>query len=427
MLRRFNLLCLVLFFAISLAAQDSLYLSLDDLISKTKKESLTIKKGQMEVDIANAEVQKSKEWWLPNIFLGTNFHHLDGRALNSDGRFFDDVNRQSRWYGAEVNLDLNIGKGIFESKSKRLQSQEARLKNEASTNSIVLNGIVLYYELIRISAEKKLNEQLRNNKESLVSQLEAQVNQGLKLESDLLLAKSKAARLHAMVMQLDQHFRHAMTDLAIALNISDGTKLYVDFSDLKLLELFEGNTKNGNNVEEHPLYQSKKFKVEAEEKMGKAITQGMLIPQVGVRYSYGPFGYDFGDNQLTRGIQGYLGWNLPIGQLIYGGDSKISKSKMKLNQLDLNLQKETLTQRIAQYRMQLEESREMIAIIEQGRKYAEQALEQANLRLSEGLGNIYNVLLAEEEYAETQTQYIDAVVNFNLLQYRLWDALGNRF
>jgi len=422
-----NLLFLVLVFAFSISAQSDIYLSLDELISRTKKDNLSIKRGQINVDLANAEVQKSKEWWLPNVFLGTTFHHLDGRALNSDGRFFADVDRQSRWYGGELNVDLDIGKGIYNSKAKKLKAQQAVLENEASENMVVLNAISTYYDLLRVSAEKKLYEELKDNKESLIIQLEAQVNIGLRLDSELLLAKSKASRLNVKIIELNQQYRHAMANMALALNISDAANLFIDLNDLKKLDLVNANESNDSNITNHPLYKSLEFKARAEEKTAKAITQGLLIPKVGIRYSYGPFGLDFSDNQVTRGLQGYLGWDLPLGQLFYAGDSKISKAKSKLIQVELDIQKETLSHRISEYKSQLIDAEEMISLTERGKVYAEQALEKTNQRQAEGLGNLYEILLAEEEYRESQLQYYDAVINYNVLQYKLMDALGNQF
>lgn len=427
MYRIFNLLIVLLIFVISLSAQETIYLSLDDVIDRTKKENLSIKKGNLNIDLANAELQKAKEWWLPNVFVGTNFHHLNGRALNSDGRFFADVDRQSRWYGGEVNLDLNIGKSIYNSKAKKLQVQQAIQQNEINSNSIILNTISAYYELLRISAERKLYEELKTNKESLVQQLGAQVNIGLRLESDLLLAKSKTSRLNVTLMQLNHQYQDALTNMALALNLKDRSKIYVNLDDLKKMDLINPEDESKPQISNHPVYKSIQLKVEAENNIAKGIARSLLIPQVGARYSYGPFGFDYSDNQLTRGLQGYLGWNIPIGQLVYGGDSKVSKTKSLINQLDLEIQKETLSQRIVEYQAQFREASEMIGLTEDGKAFARQALDQSNLRLEEGLGKLYEVLLAEEEYKEAQLQFIDAVINYNLVQYKLWEALGNGF
>ncbi len=427
MQRIFNTIVLLLIFAVPIFAQDALYLSLDGLIARTKKENLSIKKGQFNLELANAELQKSKEWWFPNVFLGTNFHHLNGRALNSDGRFFADVDRQSRWYGGEVNIDLNIGKGIYNSRAKRFQVEQARMQNEVAGNTILLHTISIYYELLKISAKKKLYEELKSSKESLIQQLETQVNIGLKLESDLLLAKSKASRLNVTILELNQQFQHAMANMALALNISDVSNIYVDSNDLEKIDLIKSNDFGELQISNHPLYKAVEFKIEAEHNVAKGIARGILIPQVGARYSYGPFGFDYGDNQLTRGFQAYLGWNVPIGQLVYGGDSKISKSKSKINQLDRQIRKETLSQRIVEYQSQLRDAKDMIILTEEGKDFARQALDQSNQRQIEGLGNLYEVLLAEEEFKKTQLQYIDAVVKYNMIQYMMWDAMGNRF
>lgn len=410
----------------SLQAQEQVYLSLDELISRTKGENVLIKKGQLNVELANAEVQKAKEWWLPNVFLGTNIHHLNGSALNSDGAIFPDVDRQTRWYGGEINLDLNIGKGIYDTKVKKLQAERVKLQNEVSSNAIVLNSIMSYYDLLKISAEKKIYEELISSKENLIGQLEVQVTSGLKLESELLLAKSISTRFKVQLLELNQRHQESITDLSLAANISDRSKVYVDFKDLQKIELMNVDEVGQTSFDNHPLYKMFLVQSEAEKKIDKGISSSLIIPRAGLRYSYGPFGLDYTDNQLTRGLQGYLGWNLPLGQLFFGGDSKISKSKSKINQLELEFQEETLSQKVVEYKNQLKDALAMIALTEEGKKYSNESLNQSNQRLGIGLGNLYEVLLAEEEFMQSQIQYLDALINHNIIQYKLWDALGNK-
>lgn len=419
-------LFLLIIVSFSIHAQDQVYLSLDELITRTKGENVLIKKGLLNTELANAEVQKSKEWWLPNIFLGTNIHHLDGSALNSDGVIFPDVDRQTRWYGGEINLDLNIGKGIYNSKVKKLQAERVKLQNEVSSNAIVLNSIISYYELLKVSAEKKIYEDLISSKENLIGQLEVQVASGLKLESELLLTKSIATRFKVKLLELNQKHQESITDLSLAANISDRSKVFIDFNDLQKIELNKLDEDGEYSFDNHPLYKMFLVQSEAEKNVTKGVSRGLLIPQVGLRYSYGPFGLDYTNNQLTRGLQGYLGWNLPLGQLIFNGDSKISKSKSKINQLELEFQEETLSQKVVEYRNQLKDAITMIALTEEGKKYSIEALSQTNQRLGVGLGNLYEVLLAEEEFMQSQIQYLDALINHNIIQYKLWDALGNK-
>lgn len=406
-------------------AQDSLYLTLDRVIASVKNENLNLKKNILQAELATAEWQEAKQWWLPEVFIGTTFHHLDGSGLNTDGRIFMDVDRQSRWYGGEVNFNWDIGKGLFDTEAKKLVAESAQLFGNVTKNEVAIEGVNAYYQLLIAATKKDIFEDLIIGKEDLIQQLKVQVDVGLRLESELLLAQSNKQRLQLQLLETKQNFQQAMANMLVVLNIKDRAALNFQMTDLQLIDLVNLEELTDNSSKEHPLIIANKRKLAAVQKTADAVKKGMLIPNAGLRYHLGPFGETYSNNEFTRGFTGYIGWNIPLGELVFGGNSKVANAQQKIQALEIEQQVLAIAQEAQQYKLQLLQAKEVLALSEKGGTYAQKALEQAFIRQEAGIGNAYEILQAQEEYIQAKLLYLNAVATYNVLQHRLWVALGN--
>jgi outer membrane protein len=404
-------------------AQDGIYLTAEKVIALAKTDNLDIKREILNAEIANAKASKAKEWWLPELFVGTQLHQLDGSGLNTDGRIFEDVDRQSRWYGGEARVDWNIGKGIYDAKVAKLRAKSAALQSEVGKNQVTLDVLETYYDLLVITAKKALYEDMVISKSNLVDQLKVQVDAGLRLSSELLIAKSNKSRLMLEKMNLEQDYQSAMSNMLISLNITENQKLYVDIADLKKMDVDEA-TVSDSKVEDHPLIAASEFQAKAAEQQSKQVWNSIFIPNVGVGYDIGTFGEFYNTTRPTDEWNGYIGWSVPVGQLIYGGDSKIANQAKAISQLELAQNKTIITNKITECRTKMTTYESMISLAEEGGQFAKEALNQSKTRQEAGLGTIYEILLAEQEYISAQMMYLDAVVDYNMTRFMLADALG---
>ncbi len=406
-------------------AQEGIYLTAEKVIALANTDNLDIKKEILKAGMADAKVSKAKEWWLPDLFIGTQLHQLDGSGLNTDGRIFTDIDRQSRWYGGEARVDWNIGKGIYDAKIAKLNAKSTSLQSEVLKNQVTLDVLETYYDLLSITAKKALYEDMVTSKTNLVDQLKVQVDAGLRLSSELLIAKSNKSRLMLEQMSLEQGYQSAMTNMLIALNITESQNLYVDIADLKKTELAEASNLDAN-VENHPLIAASEIQSKAAAKQSKQVWNSIMIPNVGVSYNVGSFGEAYNTTRSTDAWNGYIGWKLPIGQLVYGGDSKIASQAKEIAELDLSQNRARIANRVAEYRNKLTTYGKMISLSEEGGEFAKEALSQSKIRQEAGLGTIYEILLAEEEYMNAQMLYLDAVADYNMTGFMLLDAMGKK-
>lgn len=404
-------------------AQDGIYLTAEKVIALAKTDNLDIKREILNAEMANAKASKAKEWWLPELFVGTQLHQLEGSGLNTDGRIFEDVDRQSRWYGGEARVDWNIGKGLYDAKIAKLRAKSTALQSEVGKNQVTLDVLETYYDLLSITAKKALYEDMVISKSSLVDQLKVQVDAGLRLSSELLIAKSNKSRLMLEQMNLEQDYQSAMSNMLISLNITENQTLYVDIADLKKMDV-DVATISDSKVENHPLIAASEFQAKAAAQQSKQVWNSILIPNVGVGYDLGTFGEDYNSTRSTDEWNGYVGWRVPLGQLVYGGDSKIANQAKAISQLELAQNKTIITNKITECRTKMTTYESMISLAEEGGQFAKEALNQSKTRQEAGLGTIYEILLAEQEYMSAQMLYLDAVVDYNMAGFGLMDALG---
>src|SRR6056297_1715734 len=151
-LKDIMLLSFVLFLIVTtssrLTAQDTIPINLEKVLKLGGADNLTIKEYNERQQLSLAELAKAKEWWLPEIYTGVQTNQLWGAAMNSDGRFFLDVNRQNLWDGLGLNINWNFADGIYNAKSANLRSQASQYMTEAERNQQLLKMINAYYDLM---------------------------------------------------------------------------------------------------------------------------------------------------------------------------------------------------------------------------------------------------------------------------------------
>lgn len=412
-----------LFFSCILVAQDSLYLSLDRVIEYIRNDNLEVKQSALQIKLAEAEHDDAKSWWLPEVFIGTRLHNLTGSVLNSDGRIFEDIDRSSRWYGGAVSVDWNIAQGIYGSKAKKLAIHEAGLRNQANTNKKILEGITLYYNVLNAAAKKELFNSLITQKDDLIQQLTIQSDAGLRLESELLMAQSNRSRLANQALESGISLKEAMQQLLVSFNMNGEYMLNYDMADLAIIEN-AGLT--SNSIDQHPSIAAANLKTQSLAESKKAATRDLFIPKAGLSFNSGSFGADYSTLQNTSGLNAYIGWQLPLGQLLFNGEGKAAEVKYQMAAIESESEQNRISNQVEHCKRILVDVQAMLDLSKAASTYSNQALEQAIIRQKNGIGNAYEVMIAQEEFILSQTMYLDAVVRFNLAEFGLRDASGEK-
>jgi len=442
-IKEIGLLSFVLFLIVTnpnqLAAQDTIPINLEKVLELGGADNLTIKEYKERQELSLAELTKAKEWWLPEIYAGAQTHQLWGAAMNADGRFFLDVKRQNLWGGLGLNANWDFADGIYNAKSANLRSQASQYMTQAERNQQLLKMIDSYYNLMTAQLNYNAYQNLVIQSDSIVQQIQIQVEGGLRYESELLLAKSNKNHLKVGMLNAKKEYNNASAALKKLLNIEQNLKLAsADESLLPLDFTTELEAVEDSTYLNRPEIKANELQFQALKMERKKYTTGLLIPELNIGTYASQFGRISGNvspmfpdqypetQQLypTQALNVSLMWKIPLGALTYQGDKKSYDSKMRLNEIEAEQFKVQITEEIANATSDLQLGKEQIEIAKEALDFTTEALNQSIERQKIGTAKPFEVFQAQQFFLQAQLDYLKAVSSYNKAQYALKVAKG---
>ena len=420
-------------------AQSTISVNLEKILELAGAENLTIKEYKERQELSLAEFTKAKEWWLPEIYTGVQTQQLSGAAMNSDGRFFLDVNRQNLWAGSGLNVKWDFADGIFNEKSANLKNESRKYITQAERNQHLLQVIYAYYELMTAQLNYNAYQNLVVQSDIIAQQIQIQLEGGLIYESELLLAKSNKNHLIIEMFNAKKNYNNTSAALKKLLNIKQNIKLVIiDKFLLPLDYRAELETFTDSIYFNRPEIKANELQFQALKMERKKHTTGLLIPEL----SIGTYGSYFGringnvspmfQDQYPETKQLYstgalnisLMWEIPLGALTYQGDKKVYDSKMRLNEIKTKQFKAQISEEIANAKSDLKLGKDQIEIAKEALDFTTEALNQSIERQKIGTAKPFEVFQAQQFFLQAQLDYLEAVSDFNKAQYALKVAKG---
>ena len=427
-------------------AQDALSVNLEMILELGGADNLTIKEYKERQALSLAKLEKAKEWWLPEVYAGLRTHQLWGASMNADGRFFFDVNRQNLWGGLGLGARLDFAKGLYQLEAAQYKSQATQYSTQAERNQQLLKMVEAYYEFTTAQLNYNAYQDLVGQSDSIIQQIQIQVEGGLRYESELLLAKSNKSHLQLEMLHAKKAYYKASTLLKRLLNLQQATRLVSEAEALLPLD-FEADLaieQAGLEAVEEQAYQDRPelkandLQYQALQVEQKQYTTGLWIPELNI-HTYGSyFGRINGQmapmlpdqfpntNQLepTAALNISLLWKVPIGALTHQGDKKSYDSKLRLNKIEAERYKARISQELADARSELQLGKEQIERAKEALDFTTKALRQSIERQKIGTAKPFEVFQAQQFFLQAQLDYLKAVSDYNQAQYALKVAKG---
>ncbi len=420
-------------------AQETLPINLQTVLEMGGANNLTIKEFQAKQELATANLNKSKEWWLPDVYAGLQTHQLLGAAMNADGRFFLDVNRQNLWGGLGLNANWNFAEGIYKTKSAKLQVQASVYETQAERNNTLLATIKAYYDLQTSQMKLIAYKNLVAQSDTITQQISIQVEAGLRYQSELLLSKSNHSHLKIEMLNAQSEYNQKSSELVRLLNLDSKVKLVsidsvmlpLDFQE----ELLSVNDTTYKNRPEIIFFDFTILSLQTERKI---TTTGLFIPTLSIETYGSYFGRINGTvspvfplqypetKQLypTGMLNASLTWNIPLGRFIYGGDLKQYNSQIKIQEIKSEQFRVQINEEIANAQQQLIIGKEQIQIAKEGLELTTEALNQSIERQKLGTVKPFEVFQAQQFFLQAQIDYLKAISEYNKAQFALRVAKG---
>lgn len=420
-------------------AQETLPINLQTVLEMGGANNLTIKEFQAKQELAEANLSKSKEWWLPNVYAGIRTFQLWGAAMNADGRFFLDVNANNLWSGLGLNANWNFADGIYKTKASKLNVQASYYETQAERNQALLAIIKAYYDLQTAQMKLVAYKNLVAQADTITQQIAIQVEAGLRYQSEFLLSKSNQSHLKIEMLNAQSEYNQKSAELVRLLNLESKVKLVSIDNVLIPLDFQEELlTINDSIYQNRPEIKSIDFTIQSLRMERKTTTTGLLIPQL----SIGTYGSYFGGltgqvtpmfpnlypetNQLypTGMLNASLTWNIPLGRLVYGGDLKQYNSRIKIQEVRAEQFKAQINEEIANAQQQLSIGKEQIEIAKEALELTSEALNQSIERQKLGTVKPFEVFQAQQFFLQAQIDYLKAISEYNKAQFALKVAKG---
>lgn len=403
------------------------YIDLESVLRLSGADNLTIEEFRKKNVLAHSEYIKTREWWLPEIYAGASTHYLAGSALNTDGRIFTGVERNSLWAGVGLAAEWDFGEGIYKVLSAKHKAEAAVYMSQAEKNKAILDVVMAYYDLL---AEQAIYNALSGQvlkSDSIVFQIAAQVNAGMQYKSDLLLAKSNHNHLRINLLQIDENMKTKSAALVDQLNIEGDVILLGSASDMIPVRIIEDSefVPASEGYLKRPEYLGLQTDLKSIEYENKLYSTALALPSIRVGTYGSMFGNAIPDLDPTMEFNTSLTWRIPLGRLVYAGDRKVGETKILLQENRIEQFKNTATREITLARVHMKSAEMQMDLAEESVKFSQEALNQSILRQKEGMARSFEVFQAQEYNLKAEQDYIRAICNFNKSQYSLFVALGN--
>jgi outer membrane protein TolC len=402
-------------------------LTLETVMKLAGSNNLTVHEYQLKNKEALADVNKSKEWWLPNIYAGASTHYLNGAAMNTDGKIFTGVSQNNFWSGLGFGAEIDFSKGKYQTLAAQQNAEAIGFQENAEKNKAILAAIESYYDLQTEQLKYIFMRQLVNRSDTLSQQIKIKVDAGLMYQSEYLLSQSNYHHLQITMLQAKANWQKISAQLTSLLNLKESPLLISADKSLIPLQLSTptiDTSNNKNGFENRPEYSELNSELNSFQTLRQSAHKGFLLPKLRIGMDNGAFGAYTGPVKNTYQVNASLLWQLPLGRLTYKGDLKQWDRKIDLQQNKVDQFKNQYQREIAQANSQIQSADEQMTIGKQALQSATEAMNQSIGREKIGTAKAYEVFQAQQFYLQAQLDYLNSVADYNKGQYALKVAEG---
>ncbi|MDR2690969.1 MAG: TolC family protein [Dysgonamonadaceae bacterium] len=295
--------------------------TLEDCILHAVEHNITIKKMNIQKNVAEVNLNTAQMSRLPDLSAGIGQTWNFGRTEVSNG-LYENVNQSSSSFSIGSSVPIFTGFRIpNEIERTQLELQAATENLEKAKEDLSLNIASLFLQVMFNKELVKINKSQMELSESQVQRTEILVDAGKVPSSQLYDIKAQVANDKVSVIQAENNLNLALLDLRQSLELERNTEfdIFVPETNDVVAENMSSvqpvNVIFDNALQLKPVVRAQQYMVES---AGKAlnIAQSGYYPTLSLRFGYNtnyfskdirPFSKQFKDN-----AQEYIGLDLSI-------------------------------------------------------------------------------------------------------------------
>jgi outer membrane protein TolC len=323
-------------------------INLETVLQLAGADNLSIQEYSLRQKVAEANLHTAQEWWLPNVYAGANVHQLWGSAMNGDGAFFTDVNRQNLWGGIGINGSWDFGSNLNKVKAQKLNVEAMTFETQAQKNRVLLKSVESYYDFLNAQLNYEAYEELANQSKNIAKQIGNQVKAGLKVESEFLLAQSNLSHLKIEMLNAKQQKLSASNALKLLLNLRGTLILQATDTVLFPIQLTVDRlaSENASVHKARPEIASLELGLKALKQEKKTVTSGLWAPTLALNTYTSYFGDVVSPLYPTSAINASLLWDINLGRALKGGQVEQYNANIALQKNQLGQAKTLISNEI---------------------------------------------------------------------------------
>ena len=418
----------------------------------------------LDIRIARSQLQRSRanqlmawEKFLPWLAPGAVFDRRDGMSISSVNGLIEDGHYLFNLPGYTIQGQVPVGDAIFNALSARQLVRAAAGALDAQFQNSSLEAALSYFQTLENKARANVERQAAIISATYQKELHHAVEVGIAFRGDELRVKTETERYQIAIQLWAQRQRDSSAKLADVLRMDSSIELIPEDSDLVPIMLFDVQTPLQAIIQQsyisRPEIRQSQALVEAANAQRKGVTYGPIIPTLSttmffgslngnwdgyktpgsrnVGESYTPPGgapakiYPSGQNGgATQDLQFGVNWKIGPGGL--GDLGAIRAANAKLDTEILRGQKviDEITRQVVQSFTRIRSYYNQISMARNNVKSARETLRLTEGRKDYGVGNVLEVIQAEEALERASTEYVVALAEFNKSQYELSRAVG---
>lgn len=384
---------------------------------------------QTKIQAAQLGISKSSYYPQLNTTLNHDWGKDDYQVNNRQDLSYD---TNTRRYG--ITIQANWLLYDFGVRKHRVGESQKLLAMSLAQRDVVLQGIILktitaYYQVIQVELKRENLEQLTVLAEKNYHIAHARYQAGAGIKYDELQMQANLAKAKADQTKLNGELKISQGNLAALI----GEPAYHNFKinsrvkipsilNLKMIQNLIAESEQIN-----PKFKAAQFGIEAAEQKVKS-TQKLGYPTLSLISNYNNSEQTgetpFANN--TQRIQAGVQLSLPVfdgfnqrNQLL------LAHENLKLKQSEQALLKQEVSTEIWKSYIELQALHDNIQALSILNQSAAGAYQVAQGRYKAGVGNLLEVLNAQNLLIEAKMDYASSVINFLIVRYQLLANIGN--
>lgn len=419
------------------AQLETLPIDLPTVMRMVNENSPSIGFAQARVREAQARLENAELQWVPHLSLGAAYSRFDGQTQNQRGEVFG-VSRANLFSAVAPTLSVDTAEAIYRPLIERRLNTSEQLREQAVNLAVELEAVGAYLDLVQIYAQIEINAETMKNAEALLNG--AKNAREFKLDrtaGDVNRAQTEVLFRRVERIELLGKAGMASARLGKLLIMQPNVKLVPADKIVAPVTLVEANRTLDDLLAQafanRPDLAANREIIEAAWLRVRKAERGPLWPKIAISNQTGAFGGgindQLGDFSSRNALSAQLYWE--IRNLGFGNRAEAAERQAVLDQANFQL-----IDAQARAVSEIVEAAQLAAARYESLDLAEQAVKEATELYRINLESITNVvdpknlvdalrpLQALQALNQARLGYVNAILDFNRAQYRLFTAVG---